>query len=119
LEGIQLTGTPEVDADFEVLTAVRLPLNTTELHTRITAKVTGRSSVGKGIDQGAVPLLQAEAVYDLKYAVREGGAFTKDVALDFADKNAVHNAWPFLREALYSATHRLGVVPVTLPLMRI
>jgi hypothetical protein len=60
------------------------------------------------------------AVYYLMY---ESGSSLADVAPDklkaFIGVNAVHNAWPYWRELVQSTMTRMGLPPVTVPLLKL
>jgi hypothetical protein len=53
-------------------------------------------------------------IYEFKPSVPAEG----DLA-QFAQINAVYNAWPYLRELMQAMTVRMGVPPLTLPLYKI
>ena len=59
-----------------------------------------------------------EAVFELRYGLNSTEGLTKENYDAFGESNAVFNAWPYWREYVQSATMRLGLPGLTLPLFR-
>ncbi|NOY27888.1 MAG: hypothetical protein GXP62_18650 [Oligoflexia bacterium] len=63
-------------------------------------------------------LLRVEQRYMVTFALEEGDELSEETVDDFARHNATVHAWPFAREAIRSATARMGVPPAVLPLLK-
>ena len=62
-------------------------------------------------------LFKVEAAFAAIYVV-DGDDPIDDATLEaFAQMNGVYNCWPYWREFLQSSTTRMGITPVTLPLI--
>lgn len=59
-----------------------------------------------------------QACYFLHYSVPTFEGIRKANVVAFGELNGVHNAWPYWREFVQSATTRLGLAPLTLPVQR-
>lgn len=59
-----------------------------------------------------------QACYLLHYSVPTFEGIRKPNVVAFGELNGVHNAWPYWREFVQSATTRLGLAPLTLPVQR-
>jgi hypothetical protein len=62
------------------------------------------------------PSLQADATFYLRYAL--ASAVSDRDAASFTKHNAVFNAWPYWRELVQSCALRMGLAPLTMPLLR-
>lgn len=62
------------------------------------------------------PGIFIESSHHLSYTL-QNDAITADEIRAFAQVNAVMNAWPYWREFVQSTTSRLGLPPLTLPLI--
>lgn len=60
-----------------------------------------------------------DSVFQLWYEVDEPETVNDDELAAFAEINAVHTAWPYLRELVHSVTGRMGLQPMTVPLLKI
>ncbi len=60
---------------------------------------------------------QVQIQYLLLYELSGTDEFAEDDLLQFARANGALHTWPFLREALYAMTSRMGYPPFTLPVM--
>ena len=59
-----------------------------------------------------------QTCYFLHYSVPTFEGIRKANVVAFGELNGVHNAWPYWREFVQSATTRLGLAPLTLPVQR-
>lgn len=57
--------------------------------------------------------------YELEYALPDELKVTRAELDAFAKINGVFNAWPYFREIVQSATLRMGLPPVVLPVYRV
>lgn len=57
--------------------------------------------------------------YELEYSLPDDFKATGAELNAFAKVNGVFNAWPYFREAVQSATLRMGLPPVILPVYRV
>jgi preprotein translocase subunit SecB len=57
--------------------------------------------------------------YELEYALPEEFKATRTELNAFAKVNGVFNAWPYFREIVQSATQRMDLPPVVLPVFRV
>jgi preprotein translocase subunit SecB len=60
---------------------------------------------------------EIQATFALSYKLHNP-EFSKEALTEFAERNAVYNAFPYLREALSNLSTRMGIPPVTLPLLK-
>ena len=58
-----------------------------------------------------------EAEFILRYSIDATDGFDDEHVKAFGWLNGIHNAWPYWREYVQSITVRLGLPPLTLPLM--
>jgi len=66
-------------------------------------------------EQPANPLFQIEAVFQVDYELTDE---VDQAALhEFANYNAVHNAWPFWRQFVFSTAHQAGLPCPEIPLL--
>lgn len=68
-------------------------------------------------DKTLEPVFQLNATTELVYNLTEGAEFDVDALNDFAAVNAPFNAWPYWREVLHTASARLGVPLMRLPVV--
>jgi hypothetical protein len=66
-------------------------------------------------DQPVNPLFQIEAIFQVDYELTDE---VDQAALhEFANYNAVHNAWPFWRQFVFSTAHQAGLPCPEIPLL--
>lgn len=66
-------------------------------------------------EQPANPLFQIEAIFQVDYELTDE---VDQAALhEFANYNAVHNAWPFWRQFVFSTAHQAGLPCPEIPLL--
>lgn len=83
-------------------------------------RVIGEMSGDVLIDDQPTRLVEVVVTLDLRYVMpKESLSLTLDEIQEFGATNGVHNAWPYLREAIQSACARLGLTPIMIPLHRI
>ncbi len=63
--------------------------------------------------------LSITATFRLDYRVPDAGEFTDEQLSAFGQVNGVYNAWPFWREYVYSTMARLGLPPITMPVLHL
>lgn len=61
--------------------------------------------------------LRIEAVFILTYKMDSAVGLDKDNYNAFGKTNGLYNAWPFLREYVQAMTLRLGLPPLTIPVL--
>jgi hypothetical protein len=59
------------------------------------------------------------ASFVLNYREHQPGTVTNSALSEFANSNAVHNAWPYWRECAQAAFGRMGISGVVLPLFKL
>lgn len=64
------------------------------------------------------PFVHVLVRFELRYRLREGFTATRSDLNEFARGNGIFNAWPYFREAIQTATARMDLPPVVLPLYR-
>lgn len=64
--------------------------------------------------QDAPPLFQIEATFQVDYELT--GKVDEDALQEFARFNAVHNAWPFWRQFVFSTANQAGLPCPEVPL---
>ncbi|SIN69404.1 hypothetical protein SAMN05444166_0173 [Singulisphaera sp. GP187] len=74
---------------------------------------------GSKHDQENLPSLEVSAAFVVVYTLNSFDGLTEDNFQAFAMLNGVFNAWPFWREFVRSATSRMGLPPVIVPVHRI
>jgi hypothetical protein len=77
--------------------------------------MTCASGVSESGDSEEIVRIEAEFV--LIYNTSLPRAFTADEADAFGKMNGIHNVWPYWREYVQSTTARIGMPPLTLPLI--
>jgi len=82
-------------------------------------ELTGVVKIASDGEEHEVPIVKAHTLYLLRYGLPDQITLDAELATSFANTTGLFNAWPFLREALHDATRRLGLVPFTLPLLRL
>lgn len=65
--------------------------------------------------QKATPLFQVEAIYQVDYELT--GEIDQTALNEFAHYNAVHNAWPFWRQFVFSTVNQAGLPCPEIPLL--
>lgn len=80
------------------------------------------SFVGTATDENNVKnekeAVSIGAEYILEYSLPEKTGLTKEELENFCDINAVYNAWPYWRELVQSLSNKMGLPPITLPLLK-
>lgn len=71
---------------------------------------------GEGPDETGTSL-RIRAEFVLTYKVESLDGITDEHINAFGRMNGIHNAWPYWREYVQSTTARMGLPPLTLPLM--
>lgn len=64
-------------------------------------------------------MLAIAVTYLLTYRMENVAGITKTHVKSFAETNAVFNAWPYFREYVQSTTLRMGLPPLTVPLLKL
>ena len=73
----------------------------------------------KRSDNEAGAFLKVSASFQLIYRGNNLQELGPDKLSAFADVNAVHNSWPYLRELVQSLTARMGIRPFLVPLLKV
>lgn len=79
-------------------------------------RVQTESSTNRG---SAKPYLAIAVSYLLTYGIADFEGIEPAQVESFAETNAVFNAWPYLREYVQSTTLRMGLPPLTVPLLKL
>ncbi len=58
-----------------------------------------------------------DADFLLNYSIDKNIPISEELAAAFGKMNGIHNVWPYWREYVQSASTRVGIPPITLPLM--
>ena len=77
----------------------------------------GTLTVCTSLAVSAGEFLQIDADFALDYSVEKSIPITDEVATAFGRMNGIHNVWPYWREYVQSMSMRVGLPPITLPLM--
>lgn len=64
-------------------------------------------------------VFRCSGIFQLEYHLEDEFRPTQDEMDAFADRFAVFNAWPYMRETIQSITQRMGFNPPPLPLLRL
>ena len=64
-------------------------------------------------------IFEMSATFQLTYQGENVRSIAEDKRMAFANVNAVHNAWPYLRELVQSTTGRMSLPALTVPLLKI
>lgn len=77
------------------------------------------TSVGDSVteDEEERELFRVDATFGIVYLTRNEEVIEDQALEAFAKLNGAYNAWPYWREFLQSCTVRMGLPPVTQPLM--
>lgn len=89
------------------------------LYCGVRLRATEHIGDAEGVDPPSRPVAEISAEYALLYSVRAPMRVSDDVAIQFAGRNAVFNAWPFFRELTHSLASRMGLPQAVLPLFRL
>jgi preprotein translocase subunit SecB len=65
------------------------------------------------------PFMNMSVVFQLLYDGEEITSIAPEKRQMFGDINAVHNAWPYFREVVQNMAMRMGLQPLTVPLLKI
>lgn len=84
-------------------------------------KLAGRPETPEGgeVDDCGPDVFQIEATFALLYEIASFDGLNQDNVDAFGRMNGVFNAWPFWREFVHSSALRMGLPPVTVPLLTI
>ena len=80
-------------------------------------KETGTLSIRASLTVTAGDFVQIDADFVLDYSIDKSITITDEVATAFGRINGIHNVWPYWREYVQSTSMRVGLPPITLPLM--
>jgi hypothetical protein len=69
---------------------------------------------GKSADS---PLLRVDAEFLVEYEIKSLEGITKENLDAFGRMNGIYNVWPYWREYVQSTTVRLGLPPLTMPVL--
>ena len=69
-------------------------------------------------EESSKGLVRLEATFQLVYEVPSNVELNATCVEQFAEVNGPYNAWPYWRELVQSATGRVGLVGVTIPVYR-
>ncbi len=75
--------------------------------------------VAKAGDSTETAPITIEATFELRYNIKNTDGLSKAHYDAFGESNAIFNVWPYWREYVQSATMRLGLPGLTLPLFRL
>jgi preprotein translocase subunit SecB len=70
-------------------------------------------------DSKGNPFFNLSAIFQLTYEGKNLAAFEMEKLKTFADVNGVHNAWPYFRELVQNVASRMGLPPMTVPLLKV
>ena len=84
-----------------------------EIHVVAEFKFSASKEAGKDGE-----LVRFEATFVLVYALPAGATYEPRCVQHFAELNGVYNAWPYWREIVHSATGRVGLSGIVLPVYR-
>ncbi|HWB08381.1 MAG TPA: hypothetical protein VG826_04120 [Pirellulales bacterium] len=68
-------------------------------------------------DENADACFRLEAAFSLRYEMSGDEPCDDDQLKAFARMNGIYNAWPYWREYVQSTVSRMGLAPVTVPLL--
>ena len=77
----------------------------------------GALSVNASLAVSAGDFVRITAEFVVDYTVDKTIPFNNEAASAFGRMNGIHNVWPYWREYVQSISVRLGLPPITLPLM--
>jgi hypothetical protein len=77
----------------------------------------GTLSVRASLMVSAGEFVQIDADFLLDYSVDKPSPVSDEMATAFGKMNGIHNVWPYWREYVQSISVRVGLPPITLPLM--
>lgn len=107
---------PPLDADVKTATKHEYDPALRLLRVTVSMDVAGWSARRDAARRRKV--IEAGASFELNYSVGNDVVLSEDALAQFAQVNGLYNAWPFLREAIYAGTARVGLPPLNLPLYR-
>jgi len=102
-KSIDIAEPSQVNTSFDATTVFNREDGTLRVHASLMV------SVGE--------FVQIIADFALEYGVDKTMIFTDEVAAAFGRLNGIYNVWPYWREYVQSTVARLGLPPLTLPLM--
>lgn len=106
-----------VEPPFEVTTSASGQWGVSGDGTAFQARVDVALQAKATSDADAV-VWRIEASHWLLYSIAPGVPLERDQLDAYAATGAVFSAWPYVRELVQSLTHRMGVPPLTLPLLK-
>lgn len=71
------------------------------------------------LDKSETPVVKVESKFLLVYSISDCSNLSEKAYQQFAEVNAVFNAWPYWREFVQNATLRMGLPPLTMPVFKI
>jgi hypothetical protein len=83
---------------------------------RMEVKVVGATAEEESKDD---PFLSVEVAFELAYRLPPEFKASKEELDDFAAVNGVFNAWPYFREVIQTATGRMNLPPIVIPLYHV
>ena len=85
--------------------------------TTVLDREAGTLTVCTSLAVSAGEFVRIDADFALDYSVEKSIPITDEVATAFGRMNGIHNLWPYWREYVQSMSMRVGLPPITLPLM--
>ena len=85
--------------------------------TTVLDREAGLLSVYASLTVSAGKFVQIVAEFILEYSFDKSTPITDEIATAFGRMNGVHNVWPYWREYVQSISMKVGLRPITLPLM--
>jgi hypothetical protein len=83
------------------------------------AQLTARVDPGDAAAATADAPIQMMVVFALAYRLSDAPKYSDAVLEEFAQTNAVFNAWPYWREYIQTTSARMNLPPMTLPVFRV
>lgn len=71
------------------------------------------------VEEEKEPVVTATATFLLMYEVPDLDGFTDEIYKSFGETNGIFNAWPYWREYVQTATVRMGLPALTIPVFRV
>ena len=89
-----------------------------EIHVSIDFRCQASRNGGEKGEDGEQALLKLEATFVLVYTLPSDAKYESRCLQYFAELNGAYNAWPYWREFVQTATGRVGLSGVLLPVYR-
>lgn len=102
--------TVELDHQVEVEHANGANLFMIRVHFKIAAT---------GTAEGSSEFMNLTAGFQLIYAIEDPQSVQEENLRAFGEINAVHTAWPYFREFVHNISGRMGLMPMTVPLLKV